>query len=57
MTCRSRCWSAWRSFEETDARDRTDGTERLERLRQVPRDVGRFVAILAAGAPPGRWSQ
>ena len=42
-------------LEEIDARDRKDGTERLERLRQVPRDVGRFVAILAASAPPGRW--
>jgi len=42
-------------LEEIDARDRMDGTERLERLRQVPRDVGRFVAILAASAPPGRW--
>ena len=42
-------------LEEIDARDRRDGTTRLERLRQVPREVGRFVAILAAGAPPGRW--
>jgi predicted O-methyltransferase YrrM len=42
-------------LEEIDARDRKDGTGRLERLRQVPREVGRFVAILAAGAPPGRW--
>ncbi|HEX5641802.1 MAG TPA: class I SAM-dependent methyltransferase [Thermoleophilia bacterium] len=42
-------------LEEIDARDRRDGTARLERLRQVPREVGRFVALLAAGAPPGRW--
>jgi len=42
-------------LEEIDARDRKDGTARLERLRQVPREVGRFVALLAAGAPPGRW--
>ncbi len=42
-------------LEETDARDRKDGTARLERLRQVPREVGRFVALLAAGAPAGRW--
>jgi caffeoyl-CoA O-methyltransferase len=42
-------------LEEIDARDRRDGTERLKRLRQVPRDVGRFVAILAAGTPPGGW--
>jgi caffeoyl-CoA O-methyltransferase len=44
---------AW--LEEADARDRKDGTARLERLRQVPREVGRFVAILATGTPPGRW--
>ena len=43
------------ALEELDARDRTDGTARLERLRQVPRQVGRFVAILAASTPPGRW--
>ena len=42
-------------LEELDARDRMDGTARLERLRQVPREVGRFVAILAASTPPGRW--
>jgi predicted O-methyltransferase YrrM len=42
-------------LEEMDARDRRDGTGRLERLRQVPRDVGKFAAILAAGTPPGRW--
>jgi caffeoyl-CoA O-methyltransferase len=42
-------------LEEMDARDRKDGTVRLERLRQVPRDVGRFIAILAASSPPGRW--
>ena len=42
-------------LEEMDARDRRDGTGRLQRLRQVPRDVGRFVAILASGTPPGRW--
>jgi caffeoyl-CoA O-methyltransferase len=42
-------------LEEMDARDRRDGTGRLQRLRQVPRDVGRFVAILATGTPPGGW--
>jgi caffeoyl-CoA O-methyltransferase len=44
---------AW--LEEMDARDRRDGTPRLERLRQVPREVGKFVAILAASTPRGRW--
>jgi predicted O-methyltransferase YrrM len=42
-------------LEAMDARDRRDGTRRLERLRQVPREVGKFVAILAAGTPPGDW--
>ncbi len=41
-------------LEEMDARDRVDGTARLQRLRQVPPDAGRFVALLAAAAPPGR---
>lgn len=42
-------------LEEIDARDRIDGTSRLARLRQIPPDVGRFIAILAATAPAGRW--
>ncbi|MBN1868301.1 O-methyltransferase [Candidatus Sumerlaeota bacterium] len=42
-------------LEEIDARDRTDGTDRLERLRQVPPETGRFIALLAASAPPGQW--
>lgn len=41
-------------LEDMDARDRLDGTPRLERLRQIPPETGRFLAILAAGAPPGR---
>jgi predicted O-methyltransferase YrrM len=43
-----------RVLEEMDALDQTDGTPRLERLRQVLPETGRFLAILAAGAPPGR---
>lgn len=42
-------------LEEIDARDRVDGTARLQRLRQVPPDAGRFVALLAAAAPAGRY--
>ncbi|MBE7519661.1 MAG: class I SAM-dependent methyltransferase [Thermoflexaceae bacterium] len=42
-----------RDLEEIDARDRDDGTPRLERLRQVPPETGRFIALLAAAAPPG----
>ncbi len=43
-----------RELEQIDSRDRTDGTPRLERLRQIPPEVGRFLAILAAAAPLGR---
>ena len=42
-------------LEGIDIRDRVDGTARLQRLRQIPPDTGRFVALLAAGAPPGRY--
>jgi len=44
-----------RYLEALDARDRHDGTPRLERLRQVPPESGRFLALLAALAPPGRY--
>ena len=40
-------------LEAEDARDRTDGTPRKQRLRQIPPETGRFLAILAAGAPDG----
>ena len=43
-----------RHLEEVDARDRTDGTPRQERLRQLPPETGRFIALLAAMAPPGQ---
>ncbi|MGO9444605.1 MAG: O-methyltransferase [Thiobacillaceae bacterium] len=42
-------------LEAIDARDRTDGTPRMQRLRQISGEVGRFIAILAASAPPGCW--
>ncbi len=44
-----------RELEQADARDRTDGTARRQRLRQIPPEVGKFLAILAAAAPPGNW--
>ena len=44
-----------RELEEIDSRDRTDGTPRMKRLRQIPPEVGRFIAIMAAAAPAGRW--
>ena len=40
-------------LEKIDARDREDGTPRLQRLRQIPPQTGKFLAILAAGAPQG----
>ncbi|MCB2224785.1 MAG: O-methyltransferase [Actinobacteria bacterium] len=42
-----------RRLEQIDRRDRGDGTPHLQRLRQVPPDTGRFLAVLAAGAPGG----
>ena len=42
-------------LEQTDSRDRTDGTPRMKRLRQIPPEVGRFIAFLAATAPAGQW--
>ncbi len=44
-----------RELEEIDRRDRSDGTPRMERLRQVSPEVGRFLAIMAASAPPGSF--
>jgi caffeoyl-CoA O-methyltransferase len=44
-----------RELEEIDLRDRSDGTPRLKRLRQIPSEVGRFTALLAASAPSGTW--
>lgn len=40
-------------LEEIDSRDRVDETPRLQRLRQIPPETGRFIALLAAGAPNG----
>ena len=40
-------------LETIDAQDRTDGTPHPRRLRQISPETGRFLAILAAGAPGG----
>jgi predicted O-methyltransferase YrrM len=42
-------------LEALDTRDRQDGTPRLERLRQIPPVTGRFLALQAAAAPPGKF--
>jgi len=46
--------SRMRELEQIDLRDRTDGTPHSKRLRQIPPEVGRFIALLAASAPDGR---
>ena len=42
-------------LEQRDHEDRHDGTPHLERLRQIPPETGKFLAIMAAGAPDGAW--
>jgi predicted O-methyltransferase YrrM len=42
-------------LERRDAGDRADGTPLLQRMRQIPPETGRFLALLAAGAPAGEW--
>ncbi len=42
-------------LEQIDRQDRYDGTARWQRLRQIPPETGRFLAILAASAPEGRY--
>jgi len=41
-------------LEQIDSRDREDGTSHMERLRQIPRETGKFLALLASCAPEGR---
>jgi predicted O-methyltransferase YrrM len=43
-----------RQLEEIDTRDRIDGTPRLKRLRQIPPETGKFLALMASSAPPGK---
>ena len=42
-------------LEEIDSKDRNDGTPRLKRLRQIPPETGKFVSLLAASAPKGKF--
>ena len=44
-----------RYLEQVDVCDRSNGTSRLKRLRQIPPETGRFIALLAATAPAGRY--
>lgn len=52
-TMRQSMMERMQALEKMDAVDRQDGTSRLKRLRQVPPDTGRFLALMAAGAPGG----
>ena len=40
-------------LHELNTRQRAEGMPRLQRLRQIPPEIGRFIALLAAAAPPG----
>lgn len=51
----ARILSRMRHLEAIDARDRVDGTPRPRRMRQIPPEVGRFLALLAATTPEGAW--
>ena len=44
-----------KQLERQDAADRLDGTPVSRRLRQISPETGRFLALLAAMAPPGKW--
>ena len=44
-----------KTLENLDKKDRIDGTPRLERLRQIPPETGKFLSILAASAPKGKY--
>jgi len=44
-----------RYLEKLDAEDRVDGTPRMQRLRQIPPETGKFLSIIAAGAPRGEF--
>jgi predicted O-methyltransferase YrrM len=44
-----------RFLEELDAKHRAENAPREQRLRQVPRETGQFLALLAATAPDGQY--
>ena len=43
------------ALEAADSRDRADGTSRMQRLRQIPPETGRFLVLIAASAPEGKF--
>ena len=42
-------------LRELDRKDREDGTAHLRRLRQIPPETGKFISLLAASAPQGKY--
>ena len=42
-------------LEDMAAKQKRDETPHLQRLRQIPPETGRFIALLAAGAPEGTY--
>ncbi|MCP4761736.1 MAG: O-methyltransferase [archaeon] len=42
-------------LEKLDSEDRVNGTTTLERLRQIPKETGKFIALLATTAPHGKY--
>ncbi len=44
-----------RELERPDGDARSDGKVRIGRIRQIPSEAGRFIALLAAAAPRGRF--
>lgn len=44
-----------KELEAINARDRRDGSDRFTRLLQITPNVGKFIALMAASSPPGRW--
>ncbi len=49
----ARLLARMRYLEAIDARDRVDATPQARRLRQIGPETGKFIALLAASAPPG----
>lgn len=40
-------------LEQLDRKDRADGMPMLQRLRQVPKETGKFIAMMLASSPKG----
>lgn len=42
-------------LERIDERDQKDGTPLLKRMRQIPRETGKFISLMASMAPVGNY--